>query len=150
VKYTTLTRIPSFRGGEPVEDLLLRFLKARGGDHAKAFAMIKEDLEWREKNSIHLVRTFTSRQMLSADEHPAMKQKHDEIFRHGFLGYDKQNRPVIYKWYNKNYLIPLGEDLDAEMLARYNTWMVERLSGDDLVLPSPMDRNSSPLDSAHE
>ena len=72
--------------------------------------------------------------MLDADEHPMMKQKHDEIFRHGFLGYDKQNRPIIYKWYNKNYLIPLTDGLDAEKLARYNTWMVERLSGDIVLL----------------
>ena len=118
------------RGGEPVDELLARFLKARGGDQTKALLMLKDDLEWREKNSVHLVRTFSSREVLEVDKFPNGKQKHDEIFRHGFLGYDKVGRPIIYKWYNKNYIIPFAEGLDAEVLARYNTWMVERLSGD--------------------
>ncbi len=92
--------------------------------------MLKDDLEWREKNSVHLVRTFSSREVLELDKFPNGKPKHDEIFRHGFLGYDKVGRPIVYKWYNKNYIIPFAEGLDAEVLARYNTWMVERLSGD--------------------
>ena len=95
------------RGGEPVDELLARFLKARGGDKTKALSMLKEDLEWREKNSVHLVRTYSSRDVLEVDKFPNGKQKHDEIFRHGFLGYDKQGRPIVYKWYfNLNHRSP--------------------------------------------
>jgi hypothetical protein len=109
--------------------LISRFLKARSGDVKKALSAVKEDLEWREQNSIHLVRSQTSMEVLNAIDFPIHKQRHDEIFRHGFLGYDKQGRPIVYKWYNKNYVIPFVEGLDCATLTRYNTWMVERLSG---------------------
>ncbi len=107
--------------------------------------MLKEDLEWREKNSVHLVRTYSSRDVLEIDKFPNGKQKHDEIFRHGFLGYDKLGRPIVYKWYNKNYIIPFVEGMDAEVLARYNTWMVERLSGDCVPTPATAARFDRPV-----
>ena len=124
-----LTKFLFVRGGESIDALLARFLKARAGDVDKAFALMNEDLSWREENSIHLLRSMSSREILEADKFPGRKQKHDEIFRHGFLGYDRKNRPIAYKWYNKDYLIPLADGLGIDELSRYNTWMVERMSG---------------------
>ncbi len=84
--YVCMMYAEKYRGMEKVENFCGRFLRARKHDKKKAFKMIKDYLDWCEKDGVNEIRGKTSRQMLKGDTNPDGKALHDKIFPHGFIG----------------------------------------------------------------
>ena len=92
-----LDRVHRFRGGEPVDQLCNRFLVARKGDKKKAISMLRDYLDWAERDGVLGIRRRTARDMLRGDTNPEGKAFHDRTFPHGLLGRCKEGRPVLYQ-----------------------------------------------------
>ena len=120
--------VHKYRGGEKTEDLCTRFLAARKGDRKKSVKMIRDYLDWCEKDSVLDIRHSTAHQMLRADTNPEGKNIHDRIFPHGYLGKCKEGRPVLYQLYGTEFCAKKMEDagISGKDLADYYTWMLER------------------------
>lgn len=104
-------------------ELKLRFLRARGLDPSKALQMMKDDSEWRVANNVLGYRLCTAQDVLGCDP-----QLLEARFFHGFLGYDKLNRPIVYKHYGK-FLVQemVAEKMTTlQQLINYDCWLVER------------------------
>ena len=92
-----LDRVHKFRGGEPVDQLCNRFLVARKGDKKKAISMLRDYLDWAERDGVLGIRRRTAASMLRGDTNPEGKAFHDRTFPHGLLGRCKEGRPVLYQ-----------------------------------------------------
>mmetsp|Transcript_58966 Transcript_58966/g.138685 ORF Transcript_58966/g.138685 Transcript_58966/m.138685 type:complete len:282 (+) Transcript_58966:55-900(+) len=119
------------RGAEPLEELVDRFLVARKGKVADALKMLVEDLEWREKEGTLELQAATAHQVLNGEMNPAGKDLHDSMFPHGLLGFDYQNRPIVYKKFGKPFSAQKLQDdanIHVDDLVKYHLWTVERLA----------------------
>lgn len=110
---------------EQETELLLRFLRARNCKATDALKMIQDDLEWRENKNVLRYRTCTASSVIGGCDVSLL----EEIFDHGFLGYDKFNRPVVYKGYGGPFLVNkvVPKHMTLEELVNYDNWLCEKL-----------------------
>lgn len=102
-------------------ELLLRFLRARACNAKKALAMMEEDLVWREEKNILTLRTLDPETVLGMSV-----EELEATYNHGFLGYDRFNRPIVYKHYGNFHLPTLCKSTSIDHLINYDEWMVEK------------------------
>jgi len=119
-----LAAVHRHRGGESLDDVLLRFTRARPKSTAKALAMLSADIEDREQNSTLELAASPGASVLGGKAMAAQYCKHCP---HGYLGHDRQGRPVLYKNFSSCRLWELqAEGVDVETCLRYNKWVTER------------------------
>eukprot|EP00299_Pterocystis_sp_00344_P015573 c7787_g1_i1.p1 GENE.c7787_g1_i1~~c7787_g1_i1.p1 ORF type:complete len:337 (-),score=65.58 c7787_g1_i1:38-1048(-) len=107
---------------ETEDHLLLRFLRARSFDQAKARTMLEGDIEWRMSNNIYSILSLDTPSLHQCD--PVDVQRVLPIIHSGF---DKQGRPVIFKKMGRSCVI---DDLLAVSpvgnLVRFHSWCQEK------------------------
>ena len=111
--------------------LIIRFLRGSKGKVDDAVKLIRDDVAWREEKNILSYRTSPGSVVLGCEQ-----SQIEPFFPHGFLGYDKKKRPVLYKHYGKFILSKLKPFVDYKTLIEYDIWITERmvsLMGPDAV-----------------
>lgn len=105
------------------EACLLRFLRARNDDVAKAWAMLSADLKWRESMGIKVLMARSPEEVagLSAEKLASMLP----MWHQGFC---KTGRPVMFKHYGHARIAALLEHTSMENLVRFHVYENERAS----------------------
>jgi hypothetical protein len=111
--------------------LIIRFLRGSKGKVEDTLKLIQKDVAWREEKNVLSYRTSPGRNTLGCE--PSQLKT---LFPHGFLGYDKFRRPVLYKNYGRFLLSKLKPFTDWRSLIDYDIWLTERavsMMGPDAV-----------------
>jgi len=115
------------RMGEPLKELLQRFARARPSSVEQAITLLRDDMAFRDMENIPALRKMSSVEVLGGKA--INKASHDSQMPHGYLGNDRQGRPVIYKHYGRIQLWKLvKQGIDVRTLVRYNYWIQEQLA----------------------
>mmetsp|Transcript_41436 Transcript_41436/g.82984 ORF Transcript_41436/g.82984 Transcript_41436/m.82984 type:complete len:285 (-) Transcript_41436:172-1026(-) len=122
--------VEKYRSAEDSRTLLKRFLIAAGGNVDEALKSLSADLKWREEMQTLSLAAMSCDEVLLACKCPdTVKPLLEEVLPHGFLGFDKQGRPVTYRKitskFDAHMLTEAG--FSSETSLKYNAWMLERV-----------------------
>jgi len=114
-------------GGESVNELCARFLRARNGDVTAAAEMLAADTRWRQAMRCEELVRQTAEEVLGCT---AMQlEKLDAILPVASVGHDRRGQPVVYKHFGAGCTLGVALDMHPlETLSRYNTWLNEGFS----------------------
>ena len=119
--------MPLPSGGESVNELCERFLRARYGNVAAAAEMLAADTRWRHTMRCAALVGQTAEEVLGCTT--AQREKLDTILPVASVGHDRQGRPVVFKHFGAGCTLGVALDTHSlEALSRYNVWLNEGFS----------------------
>uniref|UniRef100_A0A6B2L9S6 CRAL-TRIO domain-containing protein n=1 Tax=Arcella intermedia TaxID=1963864 RepID=A0A6B2L9S6_9EUKA len=100
--------------------LYLRFLRARQFNVQAAIAMLKEDIEWREKENVLNILKETPEEILGCPEEWIMRRVPQWV-----QGFDKVGRPVIWWEFGNANIEKVLQHTTQEKLGRHHIYLME-------------------------
>ena len=108
--------------GETEANFAARYLRARKGKVADAFAMLESDLKWRQSENIDKITSRSVKDITGIDENTMQR-----YLPSWSQGYDKTGRPVIYTAYgNLEVDTLMKKGSTVEKLLMYHIQHLER------------------------